>query len=715
MIDHNSRFQTQSYSLFGFPLERYLIVVLLVIAAGVFFTNLSAIDNFDYKIWGDREISRSAVLDQHFMVSGAELNGRQGTRVPGGAIHYITFALLQIDPSPKFVQWVLGVSILLSALFLGYVAWRVSDILGAIVTLTVFLTSSTTLTNLSILWNPTFGLPFTVFGFGLLVLYLIERRPLYLIICAIFFALSAQMQLAILAGALVVVLYFIIFRVAVEWKTAGWILLAVLILYSPWILNRTLGWFPTPDTLPTLDAVYISKAGLSFDLDFNIVQIVKKITLAVYRTILVGEPNVFPTALPITALILGIGALPFIKADATRQSDVATLNQWKVVVFLIFYMAMAAIIFNALIVSVGSVGFNKPRYFIFLTPAAALATGLGFSIFCQQALFKSAPAVTRLVMIFILAVVAIRALITVNFNLARADLPLGETPDFDDLVEISQLIHSKTGYGSASIARRTSYLLFHQGKWRGRISPMNYLLKYLNLQDANDAYGGCLFVVARHDMEANGLIFLENARTAVEELIQKNSAVQTDRAGGSASVETLAEHKNFYLFGVKAPLSGCPKSFMNPYIPTSPEIYLEKKFDGIASNVLSEDEKGRYLIRHAADNPKFPIFLLLDIEKQSSRSIVVTIHSRQLRMAEALLDGYFSTRTIHRPTLIFTNSETKASYRSVLFDGRLGEGVFSAPWSTRIERPPAGTYELVLKFEGPEAAAIPLTKQFVVR
>ena len=74
-----------------------------------------ALGHFYYIIWGDREISRSITLGEYFPVSGAELNGRGGGRIPGGALHYVSYLFLSMNPSPKFVH-------MATALLLYYLA-----------------------------------------------------------------------------------------------------------------------------------------------------------------------------------------------------------------------------------------------------------------------------------------------------------------------------------------------------------------------------------------------------------------------------------------------------------------------------------------------------------------------------------------------------------------------------------------------------------------
>ena len=96
---------------------------------------------------------------------------------------------------------------------------------------------------------------------------------------------------------------------------------------------------------------------------------------------------------------------------------------------------------------------------------------------------------------------------------------------------------------------------------------------------------------------------------------------------------------------------------------------------------------------------------MLMLEAKLPGMIVATLHSNQLRNSEALLNGFFEVRGIHQPTLFFLNKDTGTSTKIKLFDGELGKGVFTTPWSRIFKTLPPGTYDLLLKIAGPTPAS----------
>ena len=73
-----------------------LTYILFVVLGTIILAKLSAIDQFYYVIFGDRDISRALTLSDFFLVTGSELQNQDGARNPGGALYYFLYIIMKI-------------------------------------------------------------------------------------------------------------------------------------------------------------------------------------------------------------------------------------------------------------------------------------------------------------------------------------------------------------------------------------------------------------------------------------------------------------------------------------------------------------------------------------------------------------------------------------------------------------------------------------------
>lgn len=152
---------------------------------------------FDYSIWSDRDLWRSARFWQDLPTSGAELSYGGGARVPGGAYHLLQWVPLSWSGDPVHVQ---RAFLALDAAAMAVLAWVLSRVVGARVAILAFavaLAPSGARHAMDWIWNPSVISMFSALGLALVVRAVHTGQARTLGWAALVFALGAQSHMSV--------------------------------------------------------------------------------------------------------------------------------------------------------------------------------------------------------------------------------------------------------------------------------------------------------------------------------------------------------------------------------------------------------------------------------------------------------------------------------------------------------------------------------------
>jgi hypothetical protein len=146
-----------------------LIADLLAVAAGVWAASCALDGTFMYNVFTDRDLARSDGFPWHIELSGAEMTGEEGARLPGSALSVLMGAgtAWAHDPVGAFqvmiAVWLAGVAVL------HVVLRRTLGARVALIATLVQLVHPASIQTLDILWNPSFMIGFAAAGTAALV------------------------------------------------------------------------------------------------------------------------------------------------------------------------------------------------------------------------------------------------------------------------------------------------------------------------------------------------------------------------------------------------------------------------------------------------------------------------------------------------------------------------------------------------------------------
>ena len=489
-------------------------------------------------------------------------------------------------------------------------------------------------------------------------------------------------------------------QIKVPVKTLMISAVTVIVLFLPWILNQYFGMFSEGPLMPVSETNIIIQSNDISPNDTNPSSYIKKL-IRLFNSIDYGEPSFLLTVFPIGAFLAGVAGLYFGKWPKNWINS-PHITQRKYVFFLIYFITIAAFFTGVSIEVVGNIGLKKQRYYMYLLPAIALLSGIGFSKIYDEVLSKPKYSIVYLIFIIFTFSLLARATVTIYANSKRPLIKMHSSPLHDDLVTLAKDINNTFGFGSKKIMYRTSYILTDGADWYSKIQPIQYLLDHLNLQDKKNTYSGCIFVVGRPADLTIQLPFGENVvRDAIAKLpLMRNQGTlignsnHDPRFSKAIIIDTLLIRPKYALIGASLPFTDCPKSFMNPYIHYEEEIETEKKLGSHQKNTILNSENNKFFIRQIDAHSNLSINLMIKLQKINSFSVGVEIHSKQLRNSGSYLDGYYAARSIHNPTLIFTNTTTGQIYKKVIFPQKLGHGPYTTPWHATFKHIPSGVYNI---------------------
>lgn len=263
--------------------------------------------------WEDRELVRGADPLVQIPVAGAELNGGDGSRVPGAALAFLVGVPQALGGDGVAVMrsaWGLGV---VGLLVLAWAARTGTPVLAAGFAACALAASGLVWRSQMTLWNPAWVVPFVVLGVRAVGRLVAERDARWAVPAAAWFTIAAQLHVSAALLAAAHVPGVLLARVPGLGRRVPAVLGTVLALYAPFLLvDGASGWTLTR-ALDQQAEVGRPEVGLS---------------LAATRgaiAALLGVEHVdwaFDAWTPATGILLGVAALAaWVQGFAGRRGD----------------------------------------------------------------------------------------------------------------------------------------------------------------------------------------------------------------------------------------------------------------------------------------------------------------------------------------------------------------------------------------------------------
>lgn len=700
--------------------------ILVLLTASVFLIIVAkfiAAETFIISTFGDRDLLRGASLGNIFWVTGAELQHREGMRVPGGALSYFIYLIQIINPSPLFIyNTILSLSLFSGVLFLDLGRRHFTPIAGMAAWL-IFISTNMLGSETHELWNPHFSIPFIVIAFYFLSRFIIEKRDWQFFLFIGTSAIATQMLMAafylFLIGLSVALIFVRPIKIAHLLKG----LVVIVAIYSPYILNRTLGIFEVTEIVPHIIGNYITEPiNISYSL-----KTLSKIFSEFFSNFSIGDFNKINISLPvpIISLIISSAALLALKkyVVGTSYDNKAekTFNYLKVIVLITFTFM---IILDLSLKIIGSLT-TETRYFLSLLPFVAMMGGLGISVllavFAQLGKFKWRLAATSSILVII-----IFKTVTVSYSTVRLlDIPMSDRPSFKQLDNILKDIAANFGFNKPNILNRVVFI-HKSNSWMTHIVPQEYTLQTNVYPTNNKITKGCIAVIGAKSFpnkkdSLRRIMAIKGLSSALFEQKAEFSSKTKKKLLKTIIIREVIHRSDYILINYSWGIDSCPKSLQNPYNPNEAELdtilffknsSTETKNITFQQRAKKQKKTNRFYLKHPRLDPRFPIKMRLDLELDLEGAISATLHSQKLRHRGARLNGYWLGYEMKQPELIFI-SKDELRESILIFPGKLGSQGFVTPWTVTKKLRGIAPYQVIFKFTDDRGTfAYPLSKLF---
>ena len=619
----------------------YSIILLIVY--------LSLLDNFYYFIFGDRDLSRAQNLINEFQFYGAEINLKDGLRVPGGALYYYLFTLQTLfTENIKTLYYISSIINLFSIIFFCYsIYFLFSD---ARISLLTFLLIATNLTFIEFFfrfWNPTMGFFLIITSYSFFFIYIKKLKNRYFYLAFFFSLIAGQFHSTYLIPS-IFYLIFLFFTLSNQ-KTKIFInfFLIVLFLYSPVILNlysKDKKIFLDQSQLEFETDVEIffenkNKIKLNIDNDVesvistgileNIKQHLSEKFLSTFRIVSAYDTGIQIINIPFLFLFLFLFFL-FKKKKINLSLKIIII--YFLFSLLIFYLGYL-FLYNLHVVG------PSGRYIIFLVPIFAL-------IISNILIFIIDKYKNKYIYFFILFFLLIK-IISSYFFIKEDKYPLlfnkyKEKKVIEDFL-FSKNLSEENILSKVFFLNENKFVLDYQIK----NSPNKKISKNtINHTLENDSF--CYSIIWTGDNNFN--------------LSEKKNDILNLNFFANSQINEIEKFSKYIFIKYKTDIS-CPNNFSNDYILNKGEnfteknllnvpanqIYKEKKKVNLGFANLANDDVINYYVKISPklNNlnliPPTPLNIKITINKKKEYSL--SISSKQLR-SNTVLGGYYGGYTI---------------------------------------------------------------------
>jgi len=687
---------------------------LLAIALMGFVVPFAIGDEFNYTIWSDRDLTRATNLLNDFQFHGAELT--DGGYVPGGAYYYLMWILTSIAGSPDLVIALQNVVNISAALIFFFVIRKYASPLFSYSFLAVFATLPIYLNISSHIWNPSL----TPFLFSIIFLctvkVFIEKRFGYLI--GAFFAISitAQMHMTFLACFFVFVVLAAIFRIGIPRKYWFMGVGAVIISYSPYIINEIATGLAN---LQLSSEKYQSDAPGLIDWQpfwkishilfkdlFNwfwasmILTSVSSIVDA-YNGLLFGglasiKYFLFKSAIETTHLIyfftvlIGIGVLAkkvrALMTGVEQESEQRILTQ--IAMILLFFSFIAAFV-----VFVASERYQN-RYMLFAVPGLVMVCAYGVSWvigFLKNLKNERLSKGGQIVFALILLVHFINGSPQKVYAMLSDDV--AQRQSYKTLTTLIDELEGEFGIYGENWVNRVFVLYENENrKWTrytDLVSAINYLVSQREQKDASTAPKDLNCFMALRP-QIGKVLKAETAKKILEKYSPPSEKFEILR--------TLKGEKYEY-FEYRLTSGNCLTSLNNRFLLTEPEQFIAErtyllKAEGAIQLETQNNAEQLFLIR--LDRP-FTTYFMVKLSRVDGQ-LQATLYGNDLRGYGSdfhRIRGGLLGYEIERPSLVFKDKKTGDVVEVPFIDGPMaGKTMRFSPWRKTMPNMPSGEYDL---------------------
>tara|TARA_B100000989_G_scaffold231667_1_gene178464 strand:- start:1712 stop:3817 length:2106 start_codon:yes stop_codon:yes gene_type:complete len=228
-------------SLKKYDLDKLNIGILIVLSIFLLLIYLISLNEFNYYLFGDRDLNKAKNLLNDFQFFGAEMNHQEGARVPGGFLYYYLFIIQKIfGPEINKVYYICSLLNLTSFIFFLYALNKnINNLKIILLTLIIFLTSSDFVEYFFRFWNPSLGLFFLIMSYSFFTLFLKNFNIKFFYISITFTLISGQFHLTYLLPGIFYFLFWITkFYKKIKISYIFIIILIFSIIYGPSIYNN---------------------------------------------------------------------------------------------------------------------------------------------------------------------------------------------------------------------------------------------------------------------------------------------------------------------------------------------------------------------------------------------------------------------------------------------------------------------------------------------
>ena len=672
-----------------------MALALFAIAFGVLL-RVQTGDDFIYSIWSDRDLWRSAKLAEEFQVVGSEMGSTVAQRTPGGLFYYVVYAMMALGATPTALWLMLAVANCLVGILL-YVTLRPHlGLPASLMSVGVYLVSWASLRQMMELWNPAFAMILLTIGYCLLLRMVAERRADSLPWLAALVAAAAQFHASAFVLLPIAVATVLALRIPVRRGAVLWSVAAIIVLYLPFLYDEVVHGFPW--TTEVIQWRSTSSALAEGSLATQGMKLLS-ITLNFYRP---PFANVFG-GMDKTGL-----AVPAFGAALVAINSLVLITAYHFLTHLISLIARRRgissglepgerlVVFNYLFILTVVIGFIAAgasldeRRLILLVPAGALMAGFAVTAVVGKVAALSSLWLRRAGLAIMVPILGI-ALWFPAYGWARLNDKDKFWPRYGTLVSMVQDFHKTLGYGAAEIRNRVALATAHpeprfltSRDYEAGQFAVDYLADRL-LRDKpvrrDRPHPGCVAAVV---LEQDG--GLDPERIVAEAARGLNQGINIDR---------VVRGDQFVFVEYRSDDGNCPKTIVNPYVPTEMErlaarFALPIRESGAADSVAPVPLPGA-LAAFAIDrsNPFGPTLVAL---RRQEEGLVVTIDSRGLRGYR----GYSSNFQLN-PRLVLAEAKGEGRIVIPIREGRLGAGSALTPWHGRAGVVPSGSYRLIFQ------------------
>ena len=701
--------------------------------------------NFEINIFGDRDLVRSQNIFSFFEVYGYEFGMQNGRRIPGGFYYYYLGLIELLSSNVLIKNYISSFFSIISFIFLFKLNKETFNKSDLIISLFFFLTSTCFLQQTKILWNPSFGLPFSILGIAYFINYFGNNKKLILFVSFVFIFLAAQFHISYMSFILVFAVILILLKRFKFVSHLSLILLSFTLCYLPYLINL---FYPIINIennsyhiVQESSAIYekdfnifvwffknqLHKANLFLSILSEITFLSKKIIILISIMILIlffyvafkllnnKKLNLKNLILNRKILILSLIIIYFIYVLLSFHSPavifviptfllislIVLINSRKENKFFLnlnldnkFYLITYLYLLIFFVTNLGYFfTYNQPtniingsnRFTLGLLPVYAILSGTCVSILLsEKSIF---PNYKNKIFLFLIASLVL-------FQISNSSLFIFKERHEDKInsfkaqKEVINNLNNIYDLNKTNFLTKVGFLRYSEDK----IVPIEKigLSYYINKKFSNindNKFSNCIAVVF-------------NSKDKIDRLninIKLDEFFNNIREG--VIIKNVKKFSNYYIFEYKDKNNFCINNLSNDYILSSDEKEIEKFLlnkQNSKSYRIKKDNFIKYYFNLSNKNFILPINSMLRVEILDNQ-LNLKLFSKVLRNSSSKLNGFWDEVNFYQPKFVFKNLENFKEYNFQTTKDIVGNDIYKSPVNFSNIQIPQGNYEIILE------------------